>query len=140
MTINDVPDLALAQDAWLPILQGQPLSPALGTISAGPLANGQYTVAISGGEGMDEVDVWPLNGVVLEVGDIVWVLFASAAPESGVILGRQKPMAFVPWAVFPPASATATGVAGQAASDGSLVLRLCGGEHVEACGAVELVK
>ena len=82
------------------------------------LPSGQYTVAVSGVEGLDEVAAWPLNGVVLEVGDVVWVVFTAAAAQSGLILGRKWPPGFVPLARGVPATAADAGVMGQMAVAG----------------------
>ena len=118
MGLGDVPYLAMGQDGWLPVLQGMPLPPAAGVVVGDALPSGQYTVAVSGVEGMDEVAAWPLNGVVLGAGDVVWVLFLSASAQSGVILGRKSPRGFVPLAGIAPAVPTAAGVAGQMAVAG----------------------
>ena len=116
--LGDVPYLAMGQDGWLPVLQGLPLPPAVGVVVGPALPSGQVTVAVSGVEGLDEVAAWPLNGVVLGAGDVVWVLFLSASTQSGVILGRKSPAGFVPLAAGTPASATAAGVVGQMAVGG----------------------
>lgn len=118
MTINEIPYLAVAQDGYLPILQGQPLAPALGTILGGPDLYGMYTVSVSSVDGMDEVQAFAINGLVLGVGDTVWLLFVSAAPESGVILGRRT-LAVLTKMYGAPATASASGVIGQVAVDGS---------------------
>ena len=124
MGLGDVPFLAMGQDGWLPVLQGMPLPPATGVVVGEALPGGQYTVAVSGVEGMDEVAAWPLNGVVLGAGDVVWVLFLSASAQSGVILGRKSPRGFVPSAGMAPASPMAAGVVGQIA---------VGGEYLYVC-------
>ena len=75
----------LAHDSELRLLLAYSSPPRAGRITAEN--SGSYTVEIADGENAT-VEAVPLNGFAYAVGDVVYVLQAANAPDSGLIVGR----------------------------------------------------
>jgi hypothetical protein len=78
----------LANDSEFRVLAGFSLPPRAGRITA-ILGSGQVTVEMDDPDGGD-VTAWPLNGFTYTVDDLVYVLFASNSPDSGIVVGSRS--------------------------------------------------
>jgi hypothetical protein len=76
----------LGNDSELRLLLGYSGPPRAGRITA--VNPTSYTVEIADADNA-AVEAWPLNGAVYAEGNIVYVLQAENAPDSGVIIGRK---------------------------------------------------
>ena len=76
----------LGNDSELRLLLGYSGPPRAGRITAAGPAS--YTVEIADSDDA-AVEAWPLNGSVYAEGNIVYILQAENAPDSGVIIGRK---------------------------------------------------
>jgi len=76
----------LGNDSELRLLLGYSGPPRAGRITAVNPAS--YTVEIADSDAA-AVEAWPLNGAVYAEGNVVYVLQAENAPDSGVIVGRK---------------------------------------------------
>ena len=76
----------LGNDSELRLLLGYSGPPRAGRITAVNPAS--YTVEIADSDAA-AVAAWPLNGAVYAEGNVVYVLQAENAPDSGVIVGRK---------------------------------------------------
>ncbi|MEX1021375.1 MAG: hypothetical protein WDZ49_17070 [Litorilinea sp.] len=88
----------LATDAAFRLVAGFTEPPKAGRVLAIE-ANGQARIELDDADG-GEVLAWPLNGFGYAVNDVVYVLFAANAPESGIILGSIAPAPTLPGAVI----------------------------------------
>ena len=79
----------LANDSEMRLLLGMSGPPRAGRIAA--VAGTPYTVQIADGDNAT-VTAWALNGAVYATGNVVYVLQAENAPDSGVIIGRKGAM------------------------------------------------
>jgi len=79
----------LANDSEMRLLLGYSGPPRAGKITADNYGtSGTYTVGIADGDNAT-VEAWPLNGFQYAVGNVVYILQAENAPDSGVIIGRK---------------------------------------------------
>lgn len=76
----------LANDSEMRLLLGMSGPPRAGRIAAVNAVS--YTVEIADGDNAT-VEAWPLNGAVYAANNVVYVLQAENAPDSGVIIGRK---------------------------------------------------
>lgn len=88
----------LATDAAFRLVAGFTEPPKAGRILAIE-GNGQARIELDEADG-GEVLAWPLNGFVYAPGDVIYVLFAANAPESGIILGSLAPLPALPGQVI----------------------------------------
>jgi hypothetical protein len=88
----------IATDAEFRILSGFALSVRAGRILS-ILGSGQVTVELDDQDGGDAT-AWPLNGFTYAVGDVVYVLFANNASDSGIVVGSKAPLPVLDAAVL----------------------------------------